>query len=102
MTNAEKFKEVFGFKPDQGCDDCPYTRSWWDKTYCAPIKRADVNWNVRIDYILTQARIEDVVPIYWVYKKHPEWLGVLVPSKRGGVQINDGALEKWLEGGEFE
>lgn len=48
MTNAEKFKEVFGFKPsgDAGCvapnaicdiqnevcNDCPFD-NWWDKEY---------------------------------------------------------------------
>ena len=49
MNNAEKYKEVFGFPPDQGncptewCSDCPinpcrdneYNRvsNWWDEEY---------------------------------------------------------------------
>ena len=46
MTNADKFKETFGYEPaqmcllpiwicvDQGgeCDNCPF-KSWWDKEY---------------------------------------------------------------------
>lgn len=48
MTNREKFKEVFGFKPnddaecvapskicyiqDDICNDCPF-EDWWDKEY---------------------------------------------------------------------
>ena len=52
MTNAEKFKEVFGFKPDESaclfsakvcetlmgdnhfCPECPLV-DWWDKEYKA-------------------------------------------------------------------
>lgn len=57
MTNAEKFKEVFGFEPDpdvenefciftetdcekmgvQDCDDCP-NNDWWDHEYKEPEK----------------------------------------------------------------
>lgn len=54
MTNAEKFKEVFGFKPHDDlnciapkkvcsqfaeCEQCPFN-NWWDKNYlpCFKIK----------------------------------------------------------------
>ena len=46
MTNAEKYKEVFGFEPDTNrcpttnCQDCPAeveqcicTCAWWDSEY---------------------------------------------------------------------
>lgn len=48
MTNAEKYKEVFGFPPDEGkcptesCDFCPCNfngefyckmHNWWDEEY---------------------------------------------------------------------
>lgn len=46
MTNAEKYKEVFGLTPDKGscptelCEDCPghveeciCTCKWWDEEY---------------------------------------------------------------------
>lgn len=44
MTNAEKFKEVFGFEPDKSscptvwCIDCPLRScdsalEWWDSEY---------------------------------------------------------------------
>lgn len=32
MTNAEKFKEVFGFDGDDDCICC----SWWDEKYVSP------------------------------------------------------------------
>ena len=51
MTNAEKFKEVFGFKPNKNlcyapedvkcptdCDDCPYI-SWLNEEYTAKHKQ---------------------------------------------------------------
>jgi hypothetical protein len=51
MTNAEKFKEVFGFEPNknlcyapedvecpQDCDDCPYI-SWLNGEYIANHKQ---------------------------------------------------------------
>ena len=45
MTNAEKYKEVFGFEPNKygcvakECDSCPLigtnckTHNWWNKEY---------------------------------------------------------------------
>lgn len=46
MTNAEKYKEIFGFPPDKGscptesCENCPghlieslCTCKWWDDEY---------------------------------------------------------------------
>ena len=46
MTNAEKYKEVFGFPPDKAncpterCEECPghveeclCTCKWWDEEY---------------------------------------------------------------------
>ena len=45
MTNAEKYKEVFGFEPNgygcitKRCDDCPLvntncmTHDWWHQEY---------------------------------------------------------------------
>lgn len=46
MTNADKFKEVFGFYfnrygvgcviddcPGGGCRDCQYGTDWWDAPY---------------------------------------------------------------------
>ena len=51
MTNAEKFEEVFGYKPNknlcyapedvecpQDCDDCPYI-SWLNEEYIAKHKQ---------------------------------------------------------------
>lgn len=52
MTNAEKFEEVFGFKPNKNlcyapedvecptkdCDDCPYI-SWLNDEYIAKHKQ---------------------------------------------------------------
>lgn len=67
-----------------------------------PNRRRDVDWNARVDYILERAHEKNVAAIYWVYAYHPKWLEVLIPTKDGGFQINYGALEQWLEGGEFE
>ena len=55
MTNAEKFENVFGFKPNSNlcyapgnvecppdCDDCPYI-SWLDDEYVAESKQGEQN-----------------------------------------------------------
>ena len=60
MTNAEKFKEVFGYEinhysnsictlttiecpnknlPIDPCNHCEYNNGWWDKEYKAPKKK---------------------------------------------------------------
>lgn len=47
MTNKEKFKEVFGFTPNDDecmcpkgfpcfstfCEDCPFNDTWWERDY---------------------------------------------------------------------
>lgn len=52
MTNAEKFKEIFGFEPDkkacvapekicdQYCPDCVFN-DWWDHEYLPCFKMKD-------------------------------------------------------------
>ena len=49
MTNLDKFREVFGFKPEKNtrryvcpqgldcgnteCSKCPFNRKWWEREY---------------------------------------------------------------------